>query len=180
MKVLIETERLIFREIMLSDREAMFELDADPQVHQYLGKKPVKDLEQVDVLIKFIRKQYNDNGIGRWAIIEKSSGDFIGWGGFKFVTGWVNSRTRYHDLGYRLIQRYWGKGYATELAKAAVDYGFTTLNLKVIYAFADTENKASRHALEKAGLHFVENFEYEEEEHDWFEITKTDYLSTSK
>ena len=67
MNVFIETERLVLREILPSDREAMFLLDSDPEVHRYLGGTPLTDIGQTDEVIRFIRRQYADNGIG-WKI----------------------------------------------------------------------------------------------------------------
>jgi ribosomal-protein-alanine N-acetyltransferase len=73
MQVFLETDRLIIREILPSDEVGMFELDSDPEVHKYLGNKPITNLEQARLNIEFIRQQYKDNGIGRWAVIEKES-----------------------------------------------------------------------------------------------------------
>lgn len=91
MKIFAETERLILREILPSDIDGMFELDSDPEVHKYLGNKPVTTREQISDAINFIRQQYIDNGIGRWAIIDKKTNDFIGWTGLKFVTELTNN-----------------------------------------------------------------------------------------
>jgi ribosomal-protein-alanine N-acetyltransferase len=71
MKIFAETERLILREIVPSDLDGMFELDSDPEVHQYLGNKTVSDKNQIAQTINFVRQQYTDRGIGRWAIIDK-------------------------------------------------------------------------------------------------------------
>ena len=176
MQIFIETERLFLRELMPSDKNGMFELDADTEVHRYLGNHPVQNIKEAEEAIAFIRQQYTDNGIGRWAIIEKATGDFVGWGGFKLVTSVINNHSNYHDIGYRFIKRYWGKGYATESARAVVDYGFQQLKLQEIYAFADAGNKESRHVLEKIGLSFVEKFSYEGVAHDWFQLTKANWI----
>ena len=69
MKIFAETERLILREILLSDDEGMFELDADKDVHKYLGNAPIANIDQARKTIQMIRQQYMDNGIGRWVII---------------------------------------------------------------------------------------------------------------
>lgn len=90
MKIFAETERLILREILPTDIEGLFELDSDPEVHKYLGNKPVKDKKQIAEIINFIRQQYIDNGIGRWAIIDKETNHFMGWTGLKFVTEEIN------------------------------------------------------------------------------------------
>jgi len=78
MKVFVETPRTLIRELLEEDAEAMFEMDSDPQVHRYLGNEPVKNIGKIIEVIAFVRKQYSDNGIGRWAVIDKQSGKFIG------------------------------------------------------------------------------------------------------
>jgi ribosomal-protein-alanine N-acetyltransferase len=170
MKTFAETGRLILRELMPSDDDGMFELDADPAVHKYLGNKPVKTIVESREVIAFIRQQYIDFGIGRWAVIEKLSGDFIGWAGLKFITDTVNKHTNYHDLGYRFINRYWGKGYATEAARAIVKYGFEELSLNEIYAITDIENLASKKVLQNSGLKYIEDFDLKGCPHSWLKI----------
>jgi ribosomal-protein-alanine N-acetyltransferase len=172
MEIFAETERLILRELLPTDRNGLFAVDSDPDVNIYLGNNPVKTIEQTDDIIKFIRKQYIDNGIGRWAMIEKSSNNFIGWAGLKLIRELTNNRIDYYDLGYRLNKSYWGKGFATEAARASLQYGFNTLNLNEIYAIADSKNVASRNVIEKVGLKFIETFNYSDTDHDWFEIQK--------
>jgi [ribosomal protein S5]-alanine N-acetyltransferase len=173
MQIFKETERLILRELTPADVKGMFALDRDPDVHQYLGNKPIAKMAEARQHIEFIRQQYRDNGIGRWAVIEKDTNDFIGWAGLKFITEVINNHTRYYDLGYRLIRKYWGKGYATEAAHASLDYGFNHLQLNEIYAMADTRNKASGKILAKAGLQQVETFSFNGIAHDWFKINKS-------
>lgn len=172
MKVCIETQRLILRELVAEDDKGIFELDSDPEVHTYLGKTPITYIQQAKDAIAFIRKQYSENGIGRWAVIEKESGAFIGWSGLKLMKELTNEHINYYDLGYRFIKKYWGRGYATETAKASVNYGFGTMGLSEIYGMAEIGNAASRHVLEKAGLVRDGQFLYEGELHDWFKISK--------
>ncbi|WP_293308745.1 GNAT family N-acetyltransferase, partial [Pedobacter sp. UBA5917] len=101
MKIFAETERLILRELLPEDAAGMFEMDGDPEVHIFLGNKPVQSIEQSKADIEFIRKQYIDNGIGRWAVIEKETNSFIGWAGLKFIKEMNNNHSNYYDLGYR-------------------------------------------------------------------------------
>lgn len=175
MNILIETERLILREILPTDIDGMFELDSDKDVHRYLGNNPVTNKEEIVSVINFIRQQYNDNGIGRWAIIDKNTNQFMGWGGLKFVTDLTNNHKNYYDLGYRLIKKYWGKGIATEAAIASLRYAFDQLNTDEVYAMADCNNNGSNKILEKVGLSFIEKFELDGIEHNWYKITKTEY-----
>jgi len=175
MKIYAKTERLILRELLPSDEAGMFELDSDPEVHRYLGNNPVTDIEQIREVINFVRQQYIANGIARWAVIEKSTNNFIGWSGLKLVKEERNNHPQYYDIGYRFIKKYWGLGYATESAKAALDYGFEVLNLTEIIGTADVENSASRKVLEKIGLKYIEKFMYDDIECDWLCITRAEW-----
>ena len=180
MKFYLETERLILREFIPSDDVGMFELDSNPEVHKYLGNNPIQSIEQAREVIKGVQQQYIENGIGRWAAIEKDTGNFIGWSGLKFIREYENNQINFYDVGYRLIPKYWGKGYATESAKAAIKYGFTEMNLGEIIGTANVENKASRNALEKCGLKFVEKFMWKDIHCDWLKITKEEWTKLNE
>jgi len=169
MKTSIETERLLLRELLPTDDAGMFELDSNPEVHIYLGNKPVKSIEESREAIANIRQQYLENGIGRWAVILKETGEFIGWSGLKLEKN-VNGHETFYDLGYRFIQKHWGKGYAFETAKAFVDFGFSEMKLPVINAYADFDNLNSRKVLEKVGMKFINYFELDGTEEVWYEL----------
>ena len=169
----IETERLLLRELRTTDLEGMFKLDANPNVHRYLGNKPIKTKAEAKKILDSVKQQYADRGIGRFAVIEKATGDFIGWSGIRLNTEYnMNGFTKYYDVGYRLIERYWGKGYATESGKAAVDYAFKVMKLPVLYATTEAGNQASHKALLKIGLQYVNDFYFEQEQLNlrWYKI----------
>lgn len=171
----IETNRLFLRAFLPGDEKLLFELDSNPVVHKYLENNPIATIEQAREIIEKIQGQYVKNGIGRWATIEKSSGQFIGWSGLKFITDVENNQTNFYDVGYRFMPQYWGKGYATESAKAALEYAFNTIKLKEVIGTCHEENKASRKALEKCGLKFVEKFQWKNITSNWLKITKEEW-----
>ncbi len=177
MKVYMETSRLILRELMPTDVEGMFELDSNPLVHKYLGNNPIKSKEEATNAIKFIRQQYVERGIARWAAIEKASGDFIGWSGLKLnMKGEeLNGLVNFYDVGYRFIPRYWGKGYATESATAALKYGFESMGLKTIVGAAEQDNIGSNKVLRKIGLRYCNEFLYEDIKCNWYELNIDEY-----
>ncbi|MNS29666.1 anhydro-N-acetylmuramic acid kinase [compost metagenome] len=175
MKIFVETERLILREILPTDIDGMYELDSDPEVHKYLGNKPITNKDQIADVINFIRQQYIDNGIGRWAIIDKTTNEFIGWAGLKFVTIQTNNHINYYDLGYRLIKKYWGKGIGVEAAFASLKYAFDKLNVNEVYAIADCENNGSDKILKKVGLKFIEKFDLDGIKHNWYKIDRKEF-----
>jgi RimJ/RimL family protein N-acetyltransferase len=173
--MIIETQRLILREMQANDDKAMFELDSDPEVHKFLGNNPYTTIEQSREIIASVQRQYVTNGIGRWVVIEKSTNSFVGWSGLKFLTEPVNNRYNIYDVGYRLLKKYWGKGYATESALAAIDYGFNNLKLEEIFAAANINNTQSINALHKCGLKFIEHFDHNGIACNWYKITKNDW-----
>jgi len=180
MKFYLETERLILRDLLDSDVEGIFALDSDPKVHQYLGNNPIKTMKQAEDSINFIKQQYEELGIGRFAAIEKSSGEFIGWSGLKLNTGEkevLNDRQDFIDIGYRFIPKFWGKGYATESSIATLQYGFETMKYDTICGAADVDNIGSNKVLQKIGLQFVNEFLFEETRCNWYELKKENYGS---
>ena len=177
MKFFIETERFILRDILVSDIDGMFELDADPEVHRYLGNKPIKTKEQALETIRFIRRQYDEYGIGRWAIIDKKTSEFLGWSGLKYNTEPVDKYVNFYDIGYRLIKRYWGKGIASETAERSLKYAFDELKYEEILGMADCRNTGSNKILTKIGLHFIETFKYENDLCNCYKLSRQGYLS---
>jgi ribosomal-protein-alanine N-acetyltransferase len=171
-----ESERLLYREIIPEDSNDLFLLDTNPEVHRFLGNNTFKFIGQTHEMIANIRQQYVNNGIGRWATIEKTSGIFIGWSGLKFITTIENNRTNFYDVGYRLLPKYWGKGYASEATATALTYGFLKMNLNEIIGTCHEENSASRRVLEKNGLKFSEKYKWKDLICDWLSISKTEWL----
>ena len=177
MKIITETERLIIREIDISDTDIMLELHSDPEVHRYLGNNTITSREGIIDAINSLGRQYADFGVGRWAIIRKMTGEFIGWTGLEFVKEPINNHKNYYDLGYRLLKKFWGQGFATESAFASIDYAFNKLNMTEIYAMADIENEGSNKILEKVGLKFINSFDHEGIKHNWYKMTSSAYDS---
>ena len=160
MDLILETERLIVRALMPEDAPAMFLMDSDAEVHRYVGKKPVTHVDETRAVIEYVRQQYTDNGIGRWAMLLKENNEFVGWTGFKRMQEEVNGHDNFIDFGYRLTRKYWGKGLATEGAGVALQYGINVLGYRDIYAMTDVANGASRHILEGLGFRLIELFAY--------------------
>jgi RimJ/RimL family protein N-acetyltransferase len=159
MNLVIETNRLILRPLELSDADDMFAMDKNPEVHKYLWQTPALHIDEIIKVIEYVRSQYLKNNIGRFATIVKETGEFIGWTGIKFVDDHVeNGNTNFYDYGYRLNEKFWNKGYATEASKAWLDYGFNQMKIDKMNAYTHSENGASNHILEKIGMKLMENY----------------------
>ncbi|CAL2095330.1 GCN5-related N-acetyltransferase [Tenacibaculum sp. 190524A02b] len=142
MKVVLETERLLLREFIISDAISFYELNSDKEVMKYTGDIPFKNVEEAQCFLENY-KDYTKNGFGRWAVICKDTNTFIGWCGLK------RNEENLVDIGFRFFKNFWNKGYATEAAKACLYYGFNSLGLKEIIGRASIENVASIRVLEK-------------------------------
>jgi ribosomal-protein-alanine N-acetyltransferase len=173
MKIYLESDRLILRSLEDSDLEGMYALESDPEVHKYLGNQPLQNRDECMDIIRYIQQQYKDYGIGRWAVIDKASGEFAGWSGLKCET--IVRDYDYWDVGYRLRREFWGKGIATETATMALKYGFETLGFEKICGGAHVENIASNIVLKRIGLNLVESILYNGDPHYWYELSKEEW-----
>ena len=152
MHIVLETSRLTLRRFTQADAQLLLQLNSNPEVLKYLHEPLLKTEEQaLHVINTIIFPQYKNN-LGRWAIHLKTNNQFIGWCGLKYL-----SESNEIDLGYRLMQQYWGNGYAFEAAKHTVDYGFNQLHLNTIVGRAHIENTASLKILQKVGMQFIKD-----------------------
>ena len=174
MDLIIETDRLIMRAFRFEDAEALFEMDSNPAVHQYLWQKPITKIEEVHAYIERVTNQYTTNKIGRFSTLLKETNELIGWTGIKYVNDHVeNGNTNFYDYGYRLNEKFWNKGYATEASKAWLDYGFNQMNIAEMNAYTHAENGASNHVLQKVGFQFIENYPDEQDVlWKWWQLKK--------
>ncbi len=150
MHIIFETPRLILRRFTEADAPLILSLNSDPEIVKYVHEPTLKTVEQAEkILLDIILPQYKNN-LGRWAIHTKSDMDFIGWCGLKY-----RPEIDEIDLGYRLMQKAWGKGLATEAAQHTLDHGLDKLHLKIITGRAHIENIASIKVLEKIGMDYI-------------------------
>jgi len=170
MKLILKTERLILREMLVSDAEALFEMDSNPKVHQYLWNKPLKNSSEVQSYIESVKNQYLENNIGRFVVVLKETNELMGWAGLKYNTEMVNNKIHFYDIGYRLNERFWGKGYASEASFAWLDYGFNVMKIKVMEAAAHSDNIASNKILLKIGLKMTEQYLEDGVYWNWYEL----------
>ncbi len=149
---IIETERLILRLWRKEDAEAYFRINQDPNVIEHL-LGPLT-MEQVDTFIHDMNQHFIDHGYTFWAVEEKVTKALIGFIGFQSPQ-WQAAFTPCIEIGWRLGSEFWGKGYATEGAQAALDYGFNTVGFKEVYSFTVPANSRSIRVMEKIGMQHV-------------------------
>lgn len=172
----LETERLILRRLEETDVERMFLLDSNPEVMKYIGVPVLTEPSESLKVIRMIRKQYEENGTGRLAVIEKETGLLMGWSGLKLLTEEINGYKNVLDLGYRYLPESWGKGYALEAAKASLELGFHEMKADMIYAHAHSENAGSNHILKKLGFEKTGEFTEPDGICNWYELRREKYI----
>jgi len=162
--VFLETDRLLLRRFTPADEDNLVELDSDPEVMRFLtGGKPTPREVVRHELLPSILCEYEryDGRFGLWAALAKPSGWFLGWFELRPREGRGADEV---ELGYRLRRDAWGRGYATEGARALVDRAFATPVVRRVFAETMAVNTASRRVMEKAGLRYVRTFHQQWEE----------------
>ncbi|MFE6052455.1 GNAT family N-acetyltransferase [Kitasatospora sp. NPDC056446] len=153
----LTTERLVLRRFTPADVDDLVALDGDPEVMRYLtGGKPSAREWVEDTLLPCYLEHYRRYGdLGWWAAEERAGGGFLGW--FEFRPTQEGERAEV-ELGYRLGRAGWGRGYATEGARALVRRGFTEGGVERVVAYTMAANARSRRVMEKTGLSYVRTF----------------------
>lgn len=145
----LETERLRLRRWREGDREPFAALNADPVVMEHLPA--LTSRAESDAMVDRIEAHFDRRGFGLWAVEVRGGAPFVG-----FVGLWTPMFEAHFtpavEVGWRLARAHWGHGYATEAARAAVDYGFEELELEEIVAFTVPGNFRSRRVMERLGM----------------------------
>ncbi|PHA02552.1 GNAT family N-acetyltransferase [Bacillus pseudomycoides] len=145
---IIETERLILRELIEDDAQGILNCFSNEDVLRHYGQNPLTDIEQVKNIIRNFSNNYKEKRGIKWGIERKETEEMIGTIGFH---DWSSEHKR-AEIAYALLPEHWGKGYATEAVLKVISYGFHELELTRIGAVVFTENKASNVLLEKLGF----------------------------
>lgn len=169
MKIL-ETNRTYLREMTIEDAENAFQLNLDPDVVKYTGDKPFDSIEDASVFLSNY-DHYKKYGFGRWGVINKNGNQFLGWCGLKYT-----STLDEFDIGFRFFKKYWNKGFATETAKACIDFGFKEFKMKEVVGRAMKENIGSIRVLEKIGLKYYKPFDFDGKDGVIYKIENKDVL----
>ncbi len=147
-----QTERILLRPWELKDAPGLLELNTDPEVMRFTGDAPFQNLDEAIRLIESY-DQFSRYRMGRFTLINKISNEYMGWCGLNY-----DAESGETDLGFRLIKKFRGQGYATEASVSCLEYGFRSLELRKIIGRAVKENKASIAVLQGVGMKFEKNF----------------------
>lgn len=143
----LETDRLKLRMFTRADLDDLAILIADPDVIRYVGSGKPGTREEAVAALQSVFEHWETHGFGRWAVVDKQTGTFIGLGGLRTLQGTP-------EVVYHLAKAYWGRGLATELARASLRYGFEEHKFDRVVAIAKPANLASIRVMEKVGMHY--------------------------
>lgn len=169
MSIFLETSRLILKTPVLADLDDLYLLQSDPDVMQYVGKGIRTKKEVLKGLTLSIDHQ-EKHGFSLGSVYEKESGQFVGRAGLIYLA--FDDSQPLIEVGYALVKSAWQKGYATELTKALIDWGFQHLTVNKLIGVINPLNERSGRVLEKAGMHFSKSSKYNGLEVLFYEIDK--------
>ena len=142
----VVTERLLLRGFEPADAPAMLAVYGDQEVMRFVGEGHAVDLAGAEAMLASYADHQRRHGFSFWAVVERESGVLVGDAGLYVVGDEV-------EAGYTLGRAWWGRGYATEAARACLGLAFGPLDLDTVTAVADVANPASARVLEKLGFH---------------------------
>jgi len=166
---MFETGRLLVRKLNTNDSKLFFELMSNPNVMNPIPQKVFTKIESDTKLNDLILLEESSK-TKIWCLTEKGNDSLIG------ICGLLKNDENDNVIAYRLIERFWGKGYGTEIAKGLIEYSFENLNFEKITADVNIENKKSSKIIEKFMNPVREFFNKEDNCTDRrYEITKKGY-----
>lgn len=149
MKIYMETERLLLRSWKYEDRKFFAEMNGDGNVMKYFPTTLSAD--ESNSFVDRINAEFEETGVGLYAVEIKETGEFIGYVGFHrftfespFSPGW--------EIGWRISDRFWHKGYASEAARACLDYACDKHFCNKLYSFTAVPNIPSENVMKRIGM----------------------------
>jgi len=149
MNSILQTERLTLRSWETKDLLDCIEMNLDKEVMKYFPA--ILNKEQTIEFYDRVQKHFLENGFGLYVVENTITQEFLGYTGF-MIANFEASFTPCVEIGWRFKKQYWGKGYATEAAKACLNYGFDTLGFDKIYSFTATPNLKSENVMKRIGM----------------------------
>lgn len=149
MALILETNRLLLRHLVIEDLDELFVLYRDPEIRRYFPEGVLTREETREELEWHMNGHPKHPELGLWATVHKENGKFIGRCG---LLPWEIDGRLEVEIAYLIDKAYWGKGLATEAAQGILQYGFERLKLSRLICLIDPENYASQNVAQKIGM----------------------------
>jgi len=171
--LVLETARLSIRTLTAADVPALYALTSDPRVMAMVGNGQVLSYERTERWIRMAMQDHKTRGWSTWATVDKADRTLLGWSGFVALAD-----SSEIEMVYGFAPAHWGKGLASELAEALLEYGFSSLAFPRIWATIDPEYQASTRIVQKLGMRLVRSDADESGlPTDFYVLEKTEWLS---
>ena len=151
---ILETERCLIRETTPEDVDDFFHIYSDPAITKYMDGLYPEPEQEKQYIREYIEKVYTFYEFGVWTVVERKSGAVIGRAGFAYREGYNDP-----ELGFIIGVPWQRKGYAEEVCRAVLEYGWSTLGFERVQALVEPENEVSLRLCEKLGFRVKENIE---------------------
>ncbi|MFC4558335.1 GNAT family N-acetyltransferase [Virgibacillus kekensis] len=155
--IYINTPRLTLRDWKSEDLAPFRHMNNDPEVMRYFPNTLTS--QETNKFYEVIQQEIHDHGYGLYAVVTNDTNEFIGFIGFHRATFEADFNPCV-EIGFRLKKEAWGKGFATEGARACLEYGFAELGFNKIYSFTAKINAPSQNVMKKIGLQFEREFNH--------------------
>jgi RimJ/RimL family protein N-acetyltransferase len=172
--MILETERLILREMNLDDLDNLFKVLSDPETMKFYPKPC--DRSTTKLWIERNMQRYIQQGIGLWGVILKENNQLIGDCGL--VRQKIDDVTEV-EIGYHVRRDLWGQGLATEAAQACLNYGFKQLSCDKLIGLIRPGNIASRRVAEKNGMRLIKEIQWHNQPTSVYAIERNNFLAKS-
>jgi ribosomal-protein-alanine N-acetyltransferase len=171
----LQTPRLFLRPWRLEDGEAWFNILQEEGILRYYPNQTPPPREKAEPYITHHLSHWQTRGYGHWAVVTREEGRVVGWSGLEYLHELEET-----EVAYLLSKRAWGRGYATEAARACVKFGFESVGLEKIIGLVHPENVGSVRVLEKCGLTLTGRITLWGMEMSRYRITREEYEESKK
>ena len=151
----LTTPRLMLRPFTTDDINPLHRILNQPDILQFFPNPESPPIERVQQIIEKQLAHWEEHNLGWWAVVPQGGSELIGWNGLQYLP-----ETDEVEVGYLLSNQFWGRGYATEGAKASIQFGFENFKFGEIIGLTHPENLASQNVLKKCGMQFTQQAEY--------------------
>lgn len=165
------TDRLLLRPIKNGLNEQLWEIFQDDGVAKWYGGKWSREKVATEVS-KMDEAWSKPGGIHKWIALDKTTKEIVGRGGLSVVNMEGEDQI---EVGWVLLQKFWGKGYASEIGKTGLDLAFNELGADHVIAFTEPHNKQSRAVMERLGFTYTKKVEHKGEQFVLYKLTKAEY-----
>jgi [ribosomal protein S5]-alanine N-acetyltransferase len=168
--ITLETERLVLRPLSDTDLDALHRISNEPLVRPYLWDDEPVSMEQIEGIFSQSVREFAKKGLGLFGVRLRGEAELLGLCGFRSL-----ENTDEIELAYQLSQKWWGRGFATEAARACLHYAFEEVGLERIVAGVEPQNVASKRVIEKLGMRYAGEMVPNQPEIPYFTLSRKDY-----